>query len=492
MAFITDMAARRAELSPQKTAFIDVETGAHWTFAEVNARAEGILRGLTAMGIAPGDRIAIICHNRVEYFFTLFACQKGGFVLTPLNWRQPAPEIAPLFTLTGPSCIIHDAAFEKTARALASQFSLPLITMEEGGALQAFGSAETREIRRIDDQAIWYLLFTSGTTGEPKAVIQTAAMAWVNAGNIGRAVDIVSTDTSVNYLPLFHTAGVNLYTLPLFLAGATSYILRQFNEAEIFRLIAEEKINQFFGVPAIYQSFSQHPGIDAVNLARMKSLACGGAPLPAPLVAFFAERGALVQNGMGMTETGPTVFLQSRDEVQSHIGSVGKAQIMTDVTIAGGGPSGELLIRGPGITPGYFRNPEATAKAFTEDGWLRTGDVARIGKDGEFYIIDRIKDMYISGGENVYPAEVEKLLYTHPQILDVAVVGVPDAKWGETGAAYIQPRKGEAIDVSGLTGWCRERIAAYKVPAHFHLVDDFPRTPSGKVKKHELGGRLHG
>ncbi|MCO6188261.1 AMP-binding protein [Rhizobium sp. L1K21] len=492
MAFITDMAARRAELTPHESAFIDVETGSEFTFAEVNARAEGMALGLSEMGLIPGDRVAIICHNRAEFFITLFACQKGGFVLTPLNWRQPAPELAPLLTLTEPKCIIHDANFEKTARTLGEQFALPLLSLEKGGALDGFGRAETKLRRRIDDQAIWYLLFTSGTTGQPKAVIQTAAMAWVNAVNIGQAVDIVSADAGVNYLPLFHTAGVNLYTLPLFLAGATSYILRQFDTDAIFRLIAEEKINQFFGVPAIYQSFSQHADIDRVDLGRMKSLGCGGAPLPAPLVAFFAARGALVQNGMGMTETGPTVFLQSRDEVRAHIGSVGKAQILSEVSIAGGGSSGELLIRGPGVTPGYFKNPEATAAAFTEDGWLKTGDVARVGADGEYYIIDRIKDMYISGGENVYPAEVEKLLYTHPQILDVAVIGVPDAKWGETGAAFIQVRKGEAIDISGLSCWCRERIAAYKVPAHFHLVDEFPRTPSGKVKKHELGARLDG
>lgn len=492
MAFVTDMAAKRAELTPAKTAFIDYETGEEFTFADINERAEGVAAGLTAMGVRNGDCVAIICHNTPEFFIALFACQKGGFILTPLNWRQPAPELAPLIRLTAPKCIIHDPAFEATATALAGEAAIPLISMGEGGGLAAFGRAETPAWRRIDADKPWYLLFTSGTTGEPKAVIQTAGMAWANAVNIGQAIDLVSTDTSVNFLPLFHTAGVNLYTMPVFLFGGMSYVLRKFEPEQLFELIEAEKISQFFGVPAIYQSFSQHERIDGVDLKKVKSFGCGGAPLPAPLVRFFAERGVLVCNGFGMTETGPTVFLQDAASVEARIGSVGKAQMLSEVMIAGGGSSGELLIRGPGVTPGYYRNPEATAKAFTEDGWLKTGDVGRMDEDGHVYIIDRIKDMYISGGENVYPAEVEKVLYSHPQILEVAVIGVPDEKWGETGAAFIQLRKGEAIDLSGLRLWCRERIAGYKVPAHFRLVDEFPRTPSGKVKKHELGAMLDG
>jgi fatty-acyl-CoA synthase len=491
MAFIPDMAAKRAELTPDKAAFIDCETGEAVTFAEVNARAEGVAVGLARLGLRSGDCVAIICHNSPEFFIALFACQKGGFILAPLNWRQPALELAPLMRLTEAKCIIHDAAFAATAQSLSSGFGgVPLISMGKGGGLEAFGLAESRERRRIDAQRPWYLLFTSGTTGDPKAVIQTAGMGWANAVNIGQAIDLVSTDTSVNFLPLFHTAGVNLYTLPVFLFGATSYVCRKFEPDQLFELIEAGKISQFFGVPAIYQSFSQHARIDAVDLTMVKNWGCGGAPLPAPLVTFFARRGALVCNGFGMTETGPTVFLQDKASVESHIGSVGKAQMLAEVMIEGGGTSGELLIRGPGVTPGYYKNPDATINAFTENGWLRTGDVGRIDEDGHVYIVDRIKDMYISGGENVYPAEVEKMLYAHPQIQEVAVVGVPDAKWGETGAAFIQQRRGEAIDIAGLRSWCRERIAGYKVPAHFRLVEDFPRTPSGKVKKHELGAML--
>jgi fatty-acyl-CoA synthase len=498
MAFITDMAAKRAEISPHKTAFTDVETARSYSFAEINALAEGATAGFGAMGLVPGDRIAILCHNRVEFFIALFACQKGGFILTPLNWRQPVTELAPLLALAQPKCLLHDPIFTATATLLAAPTAIPRLSIgaavgsaDRAARFEDFGTASPVSGRRIDGAAPWYLLYTSGTTGLPKAVIQTGGMAWANALNIGQAIDLIAADVSINFLPLFHTAGVNLYTLPVFLAGGMSYVLRKFDAEAAFALLEGGSVTQFFGVPAIYQAFSQHPRIAQADLTRLRAWGCGGAPLPAPLVEFFASRGALIRNGMGMTETGPTVFLQDVGSVQSHIGSVGKAQMLVEVRVEGEGDTGQLLIRGPGVTPGYFGNPDATQQAFTADGWLKTGDVARCDSQGNYYIIDRIKDMYISGGENVYPAEVERLLYTHPAVQEVAVVGVPDARWGETGAAFIVPKPGVPLDVDSLGRWCRARIAAYKVPKHIRLVEDFPRTAAGKVRKHELGGMIH-
>jgi fatty-acyl-CoA synthase len=496
MATFTDMAAKRAEISPRRTAFSDVETGRDYSFGEINALAEGALAAFKAMGVERGDRIAILCLNRPEFFITLFACQKGGLILVPLNWRQPLAELAPLIAMSTPKLILHDEPFAGTAQTLAEGAGMMRVAigMDDPGArsFEDFGSASTTIRRAVDSDRPWYLLFTSGTTGLPKAVIQTACMGWANAINIGQAVDLVSDDVSINFLPLFHTAGINLYTLPVFLAGGRSYILRKFDADKAFELIEGGTVTQFFGVPAIYQAFSQHPRVDEVDFRRLRSLGCGGAALPAPIVRFFADRGALIRGGMGMTETGPTVFLQDKDAVLGAIGSVGKAQMLADVKLDGDGQEGELLIRGPGVTPGYYNNPEATAKAFTADGWLKTGDVARIDEAGNYYIVDRIKDMYISGGENVYPAEVERALYTHPDIIEVAVIGVPDDKWGEVGAAFIVARNPDGLDSSTLAAWCRERIAAYKVPKHFRIVADFPRTAAGKVMKHVLGGMMHG
>jgi fatty-acyl-CoA synthase len=252
-------------------------------------------------------------------------------------------------------------------------------------------------------------------------------------------------------------------------------------------------VTAFFGVPAIYQALALEPGFAQTDFSALRSLGCGGAPMPAPLLETYLERGVTVCNGMGMTETGPTVFLADPERAAEKIGSVGKAQILADVRLVAadgrvvdGAGEGELQIRGPGVTPGYFGNARATEAAFAPGGWLRSGDIARRDGDGYYFIVDRIKDMYISGGENVYPAEVERVLVAHPDILDAVVIGVPDAKWGEVGAAYLIPRPGAEIDAAALLAWCRERLAGYKVPRSLDIVADLPRTAAGKVQKHVL------
>jgi len=379
--------------------------------------------------------------------------------------------------------MIHDDAHVTLATALAR--GRPCIPMAPGGGFALTGPALPP--RLIDEEAPWYLLFTSGTTGLPKAVIQTPRMALANAMNIAQSIGLTAQDHAVCFLPLFHTAGINLYTLPLYFWGAHSHILSKFGPDDLFSLIAEGAITQFFAVPAIYQAFRLHPRIDTVDLTRVRGYACGGAALPVDLIRFFAERGAVICNGYGMTETGPTGFLIDRRAALDRIGSVGKAQMMTEARLAGvpdGQPGeGELQLRGATVTPGYFGNPNATADAFTADGWLKSGDVARRDDAGYYAIIDRIKDMYISGGENVYPAEIERILITHPDILEAAVIGVSDARWGEVGAAFLIARPGRVPELSSLPDWCRERLAGYKVPKTFRLMEDFPRTAAGKVRK---------
>ncbi|WP_027245775.1 class I adenylate-forming enzyme family protein [Leisingera daeponensis] len=483
-----DMAAKRAALTPDALAFHDTSTGQDWSFSRINDAANAVAAGLKAQGLAEGDRAAIICQNRVEFFIALFACQKTGIILCPLNWRQPAPELVETLDQVGISLLLTDTEFQATAREAAAGAGAPVLTIEEdlAGWIRDGGPAVKAP---VPAERPWYLLFTSGTTGLPKAVIQTARMAWANAVNIGQAIDIASTDRAACFLPLFHTAGINLYTLPVFLTGGSSTILPKFEPETVRSLLASGRINQFFGVPAVYQALSLLPGIGDLDWTPIRC-GCGGAPLPEPLIRFFAAEGANVLNGMGMTETGPTVFLMDPAHAAEKIGSVGKPQSLVDVRLAGVADdtegAGELQLRGPGVTPGYFGNPEATAKTLTEDGWLATGDVARRDADGYYYIVDRIKDMFISGGENVYPAEVERVLNAHPAILEAAVVGVPDAKWGEAGAAFVVLRPGQTVSPETLRPWCRERLAGYKVPAHVRIVEDFPRTAAGKVCKPKL------
>lgn len=487
---IPDMARKRALISPNTTAFQDGTQD--WSFAQINTAADAMGRALLAQGLHPGDRLALLCLNRVEFFIALFACQKTGIILCPLNWRQPTAELIDTLTPVGIHMLIYSAEFAQTGQEVAQALQSPAFTVEDD--VQDWISHRAAPFTAlIPAQQTWYLLFTSGTTGRPKAVIQTAEMCWANAVNIGQAIGLSASDTSVNYLPLFHTAGINLHTLPVFLFGGCSRILPKFDTQDVLDLFRAGQISQFLGVPAIYQAFSLAKDLDQIDWSRV-TLSCGGAALPESLIRAFADMGATVLNGFGMTETGPTVFLMSPEAAQAKIGSVGRPQMLTEVRLDGvpdhASGAGELQIRGPNITPGYFMNPRATRDSFTPDGWLKSGDVARRDEDGYFYIVDRIKDMYISGGENVYPAEVERILHSHDAVLEASVIGVPDDKWGESGAAFIMLHPDQAerhgLTPEALQSWCRAHLAAYKIPAHIRFVDDFPRTAAGKVRKPDL------
>ncbi|HEY7610206.1 MAG TPA: long-chain fatty acid--CoA ligase [Alphaproteobacteria bacterium] len=492
MRTIFDIAAKRAALSPGHTAFTEIETGRACTYAELDARVARCASALRALGIAAGDRVAILSHNDIAFFETLLACARAGAILVPLNWRQPVPELLPIVNDCAPKLLLADGEHESVARELVGTLGIPLLGRRDYDAALAAAEPKPHETAWPAD-GIWYLLYTSGTTGVPKAVIQTFGMAFANYVNIGQAIDLVSTDTTINFLPLFHTAGINLYTLPMLIAGGTSHILRKFEVGQVIDALIVGKCTKFFGVPAIYQALALHPQFETLDFSRVRHWACGGAPLPLALIQRFAARGIRVCNGMGMTETGPTVFLMDSANAEAKIGSVGKPQMLSEVRVVDGDgrdlgaeEAGELLIRGPNVTPGYWNNEAATRAAFLPGGWLKTGDVAKRDRDGYYFIVDRIKDMFISGGENVYPAEVERALYTHPAVLEVAVVGVPDSKWGEVGAAYVLPKPGAGLDGEELRAFCRKLLAAYKVPKYVQVVGDFPRTAAGKIQKHVL------
>ncbi len=492
-----DILASRADLGPRRVAFEDIVRGQQVTYLELNQRSARTAALLASLGVAHGDRVAILCRNRVEFFELLFACAKLGAILVPLNWRMPAPELAPLLADCGARWLVHGSEDTAVANALANNGCtlLDLDDNDENGF--CYRRDALQPLRGRPDwpaDETWYLLYTSGTTGKPKAVIQTYGMALANYINIAQAMGLRSDDTSLNYLPLFHTGGINLTTLPALIMGARTLITPGFDIERTVELLETGRLDTFFGVPAIYQAISLHPRFDELDLTRVRCWGCGGAPMPDKLLQQYAARGAVVLNGMGMTETGPTVFLMDAANAAGKIGSVGKPQLMAAVRLVGAdgrdvarGATGELWFSGLGITPGYYNRPDATADAFSADGWLRSGDLGRQDEDGYYYIVGRLKDMYISGGENVYAAEVEAHLAEHPGILEAAVIGVADEKWGEVGCAYLLQQPGQpAASDAELISFCKQRMAAYKVPRYFIRVDDFARSAAGKVQKHLL------
>ena len=494
---VFDILASRADLVPEVVAFEDLVSGERVSYRELNQRTGRTTALLTSCGVKKDDCVALLCRNRIEFFELLFACARLGAILVPLNWRMPGQELLPLLDDCGAEWLFHGAEDADTASTLAGN-NQALIDLDDGSDRGFRTRRDALQPQKGRDKwpahETWYLLYTSGTTGKPKAVIQTYGMAMANYINIAQGMGLRPDDTSLNYLPLFHTGGINLTTLPALIMGAQTLIMPGFDLERTVSLLETGRLDTFFGVPAIYQAISLHPRFNELDLTHVRCWGCGGAPMPDKLIQKFAARGAKVLNGMGMTETGPTVFLMDEANTMSKIGSVGKPQLLASVRLvdANGkdvvqGETGELWFSGLGITPGYYNRPQATADTYSEDGWLRSGDLGRQDEDGYYYIVGRLKDMYISGGENVYAAEVEAQLSEHPDVLEAAVIGVPDDKWGEVGCAYLllQPGHPSPSDEQ-LVSFCKARMASYKAPRYFLRVDDFARTAAGKVQKHLL------
>ncbi|KUJ83773.1 AMP-dependent synthetase [Microbulbifer flavimaris] len=497
-----DLLAQRARVTPDRPALEDLDSGECYDYRQLNERAARLAAAAREhWGLQEGDRLAYLGHSRAEFFAMLFGCAKAGLILVPLNWRLAQPELEVLLDDCDPRALIFGGEFAEVAASLGKRWdTITLVALDGVGAGQrdyhsdlANSSPDLNPHAEKNPDTPWYLLYTSGTTGRPKGVIQTFRMMLANHLNVGLAVNLTGDDVLLNVLPLFHTAGINLYSSAVFLVGGCVLVSRSFNPDQALQVL-QDRATIFFGVPAVYRALLDHPRFDGARLKRVRSWGCGGAPLSLPVAKRYADEGIRVRTGMGMTETGPTVFLLDEELVIDKIGSVGRPQLLTEVRIVDrhgrdvpDGEPGELLIRGPNVTPGYWNRPDATAEAIRADGWLHSGDVARCDEDGCYYIVDRWKDMYISGGENVYPAEVEQVLEQHPAIAEVAVVGMPDERWGEVGKAYFGVKSGAQAPVDDeLRAFCRARLAGYKVPKAFEALTALPRNALGKVIKQEL------
>jgi fatty-acyl-CoA synthase len=510
--YVVDWLHKNAQHTPDKLALVDVHSGRRVTYRQLDERASRFAEVLTQqLRLAPGARVAVLAHNSAAYFEMLYGCAKAGMVMVCLNWRLPVAELLPILEDCTPDVLVAGDGFIDVATDLVR--ARPMQVLYLAGEPSACAPAGWREFEAAlasasghiidmpcrDEHEIWHLLYTSGTTGRPKGVIQTYGMVFFNAVNAMLANKITRDDVFLSVLPFFHTGGLNLYANPLLHAGGTVHILRQFDAQTTLDKLdrrSGEGITMFLAVPSVYLFLSQHAGFAQADFSAIRNMSAGGSPVPQPLLQAYLDKGVTLCFGFGMTETGPTVFVCDEATARRKIGTIGKpvGSMLTRIVDPLGndvapGERGELLIKGPGVTPGYWNLPEATAAAI-RDGWLHSGDIAYVDDEGDYYIVDRAKDMFISGGENVYPAEVENVLFQLPEVSEAAVIGTADARWGEVGVAVVVVRNGVALDSDAVIAHCKARLAGYKVPRHVHFIDVLPRTPSGKVEKHKLRARF--
>lgn len=509
MTIAIDWLEKRAGLSPGKLALIDTLSGRRLTYAQWNAQVNQSAHYLLEeLGVEKGDRVAVLASNSVEYLDVWFACNKLGSILQNLNWRLAVRELEQLIRDADPKALLYSEEFRETVNALRGGVSVQrFVALEKRAAAEDgyFLERERYPVTRLEPPGIelddpWVICYTGGTTGLPKGCILTHGNITWNAINTVASWGLSGEDTAILNAPLFHSGGLNVFTAPLVHCGGTSIVCKGFDAEQVFDLVAGGEATVFFGVPTMFTMMQNHERWESADFSRLKLVISGGAACPLPVFERFWARGVDFKAGYGLTEAGPNTFWLPREQVQSKPGAVGYPLLHVEVKLIGdlgkeireARRPGELLIRGPHRSPGYWNNPAASAEAIDEDGWLHTGDLAERDEDGAYTIVGRVKDMFISGGENVYPAEVESVLHGHAAVAEAALFGIPDSVWGEVGCAVVVLRRGASLDADGLRAFLKARIAAYKVPRQIHFVAELPKTGAGKLDKRALKIRYTG
>ena len=511
--YIGDYLARRELYSPERTAIIDTGQTPEWrlTYRQMNERANRLANWLRdTAGVGRGDRVAILARDGVEHLDCFFACGKLGAIHTALNRRLGPHELADIVAHTTPRVLIFSDDVLPAVVALRDLL---------GGSSQAIawflhlngkgvaGSSHFESARQaapavpvttdgLEAEDVAALIFTGGTTGLPKAAqVSHRMIAWNTLNTFIH--DVTHGDVYLNVFPMFHTGGLFVYTLPQIIFGGATILMPQFDPVRVLELIEREQVTIFGAVPTMYQMIAQAPNWPTADLSSLRFCTSGGAPLPVPLVEQYTrDKGIRFKQGFGMTEFGPGIFALAPEDAIRKAGSIGRPNFYVDARIVddanrflGPDEEGELVLKGPSFCSGYFGDPQATAESVDARGYFHTGDIACYDAEGYFTIVDRKKDMFISGGENVYPAEIERTLYQHPAVLMCAVIGLPDVKWGEVGRACVVLRPEAHADEAELLDFMAARLAKYKVPKSVAFLDSLPISAAGKIVKRELRER---
>ncbi len=510
MRHVADWSAYWAKRTPNATAIVEPHTGRRWTYRELDRRANRCAHALaTRCKVGRGDRVAMLSHNRGDHFEVLFACAKIGALFAPLNWRLAPAELDVVLADADAKVLFYDHEMAPTVARLKASLPSPIAfdEPEAGGdvyeALIGAASDGAAGDATITLEDPLMLCYTSGTTGRPKGALLSHRQLLFNSLSTQMALGLYNTDSTLVFMPMFHTGGLNCLATPLLHHGGKVVVMPTFDAERAIAISAAERITLQMGVPTIFQMLYDQPSFKTADLSATRNAICGGAPCPLPLITAYQERGILFRQGYGLTEVGPNCFSLVAEDAFKKAGSIGwpnfylRARIVDDEgrDVPDGDP-GELILGGPMVTLGYFRNADATGAAFKGDPgrpWFHTGDLARRDSEGYHYIVDRKKDMFISGGENVYPAEVELALAQIAGVHQVCVLGVPDPRWGEVGRAVVVRAAGSStLDAADVLRGLDGRLARYKIPKSVVFSESLPRNASGKILRDEVKRRFGG
>ena len=500
--------SKRALLNASAEALVEIERGRRFTFAELNERCNRIANTLKAKGVKHDDRVALLMMNGVEYIESFFACAKLGAVVVPLNWRLVPDELEYILEDSGSIALIYDTEFDEPVAALrerkigienwlrvGDESSCPDWADDYNAAAASGATTEPTVVAEGDDRL--FIMYTSGTTGMPKGVVHTHDTTTWGSLTFNMTCDMRFGDNYLQVMPLFHV-GALLPAIGMVHCGGKLVIMRAFDPNGVFDVIAREQCNIGLLVPAMLQMMWASPNRETADLSSIRWFLSGAAPVPIPVIEDYSSIGIEIHQVYGLTEScGPACVIGAADAV-SKAGSTGPAFFHTEVRVVDKhgndvavGDVGEVLVSGPHVMVEYWNQPEATAETI-RDGWLHTGDLATVDAEGFVYIQDRKKDMIISGGENIYPAEIESALTGHPAVLECAVIGLPSEKWGEVPLAIVALAEGQSATAEEIVDYCRGKLARYKIPKSVEFSDDIPRNPSGKILKRILRDRYPG